>query len=63
MNEKRVIKEWTTKAPAWSEIVDYYRARPGLVEWLSNRHPVMRGEIPDTPPPDQIAVNDEEAAA
>jgi hypothetical protein len=47
MNEKRVIKEWKEKAPAWDQIVEYYRNRPGRVEWLSKRHPVMRGEIED----------------
>lgn len=51
MNEKRVIKEWKTKAPPWDQVVDYYRARPGLVLWLSNRLPVLRGEIEDTPAP------------
>lgn len=51
MNEDRVIKEWTAKAPAWDQIVEYYRARPGRIEWLSNRFPVLRGEISDTPEP------------
>jgi hypothetical protein len=51
MNEKRVIKEWTAKAPAWDQIVDYYRSRPGRVLWLANRFPVLRGEIEDTPEP------------
>jgi hypothetical protein len=54
MNEKRVIKEWTAKAPAWDQIIEHYRARPGLVEWLSNRMPVMRGEIEDSPAPEII---------
>ena len=51
MNEKRIIKEPTSKAPSWDQIVEYYRARPGLVLWLSNRLPVMRGEVEDTPEP------------
>ena len=51
MNEKRVIKEWTSKAPAWDQIVEYYRERSGLIQWLSNRHPVLRGEVEDTPEP------------
>ena len=51
MNENRVIKEWTAKAPDWDQIVDYYRDRPGLIQWLSNRMPVMRGEVEDTPEP------------
>jgi len=54
MNEKRVIKEWTEKAPSWSQIVEHYQARPGLVEWLSNRLPVMRGETEDSPAPEII---------
>mgnify|MGYP001596766745 CR=1 FL=1 len=49
MNEKRVIKEWTVKAPTWDQIVEHYRNRPGHIEWLARRHPVMRGEIDDTP--------------
>jgi hypothetical protein len=56
MTEKRVIKEWKTKAPAWDEIVGYYRARPGLVVWLSNRLPVLRGEIEDTPVPTDVEI-------
>jgi hypothetical protein len=51
MNEKRVIKEWTVKAPAWDQIVDYYRERPGRIQWLANRFPVLRGEVEDTPEP------------
>lgn len=58
MNEKRIIKEPTAKAPSWSSIVDYYRARPGRVEWLSMRHPVMRGEVEDTPEPIEIIVKE-----
>jgi hypothetical protein len=54
MNEDRVIKEWTAKAPAWSDIVEHYRARPGRIEWLSNRFPVLRGEVEDTPEPTAI---------
>lgn len=61
MNEKRVIKEWKSKAPAWDEIVEYYRARPGLVLWLSHRLPVLRGEIEDTPEP-TVKILDEDAA-
>lgn len=52
MNEKRVIKESTVKAPSWDQIVQHYRERPGLVKWLADRHPVMRGEVEDTPAPD-----------
>lgn len=51
MNEKRVIKEWTAKAPSWDKIIEHYRARPGRIEWLANRFPVLRGEVPDTPEP------------
>jgi hypothetical protein len=51
MTEKRVIKEWTVKAPTWDQIVEHYRNRPGHIEWLSKRHPVMRGEIEDIPEP------------
>lgn len=51
MNEKRVIKEPTAKAPSWDHIVDYYRARPGRIQWLSNRFPVLRGEVEDAPEP------------
>lgn len=54
MNEKRIIKEPTSKAPSWGQIVEHYQARPGLVEWLSNRLPVMRGEVEDTPVPEII---------
>lgn len=52
MNEKRIIKESTKKAPTWGQIVEHYRARPGLVKWLADRHPVMRGEIEDSQAPD-----------
>lgn len=62
MNEKRIIKEWTTKAPSWDEIVDYYRARPGRAEWLSKRLAVMRGEIEDTPEPNVEIIHPQEAA-
>jgi hypothetical protein len=51
MSENRVIKEWTARAPAWDQIVEYYRDRPGRIEWLSNRFPVLRGEIEDMPEP------------
>lgn len=51
MSEKRVIKEWTAKAPSWDEIVLHYRDRPGRVKWLSDRFPVLRGEVEDTPEP------------
>lgn len=61
MNEKRIIKEYTSKAPDWGQIVEYYRARPGLVLWLSNRFPVLRGEVEDTPVPD-IHYHNQEAA-
>jgi len=54
MNEKRVIKEWTAKAPPWDQIVEYYRNRSGRVVWLANRFPVLRGEIEDTPEPDVV---------
>ena len=54
MNEKRVIKEWTAKAPTFAQIVEYYRARPGRIEWLSNRYPVLRGEVADTPEPTTV---------
>ena len=54
MNDKRVIKEWTSKAPSWSQIVEHYRSRPGRVGWLSNRLPVMRGEVEDSPEPDVV---------
>jgi hypothetical protein len=45
------IKEWTEKAPAWDQIVEHYRANPGLIIWLSNRLPALRGEIEDVPAP------------
>lgn len=54
MNEKRIIKEPTAKAPEWNDIVDYYRARPGRIEWLANRFPVLRGEVADTPEPTDV---------
>ena len=62
MNEKRIIKEPTSKAPGWDQIVEYYRARPGLVLWLSNRMPVMRGEVEDTPAPDAVETLEREVA-
>lgn len=62
MNEKRIIKEWTSKAPSWSTIVDHYRARPGRVEWLANRLPVMRGEVEDSPEPELVIQPEQEAA-
>lgn len=62
MNNNRVIKEWTAKAPSWSQIVEHYRARPGRVEWLSKRLPVMRGEVEDTPEPNVVLMNEQEAA-
>ncbi len=62
MNEKRIIKEPTSKAPNWDQIVDYYRARPGLVLWLSNRLPVMRGEIEDTPEPTIVEILEQDVA-
>jgi hypothetical protein len=61
MNEKRVIKEWKEKAPSWDQIVEHYRNRPGHIEWLANRHPVMRGEIDDTPEPTVEALNQDVA--
>lgn len=51
MNKDRIIKEPTAKAPTWNEIVEHYRDRPGRVQWLSNRFPVLRGEVEDTPEP------------
>ena len=62
MNEKRVIKEYTAKAPSWDQIVDYYRTRPGLVLWLSNRLPVMRGEVEDTPEPTAVEALEQDVA-
>ena len=62
MNEKRIVKEWTAKAPSWGEIVEHYRARPGRVEWLAKRHPVMRGEVEDTPEPTLVLAPEVEAA-
>ena len=62
MNEKRIIKEWTSKAPSWDAIVNHYRARPGRIEWLSKRHPVMRGEIEDTPEPNMVISAEQEEA-
>jgi hypothetical protein len=62
MNEKRIIKEWTTKAPSWSQIVEHYRSRPGLVLWLSNRLPVLRGEIEDTPEPGAVEILEQDVA-
>lgn len=62
MNNAKIVKEWTTKAPSWGSIVDYYRARPGRVEWLAKRHPVMRGEIEDAPEP-SVVLQDEQQAA
>lgn len=59
---ERFIKEWTAKAPSWGQIVDHYRARPGRVEWLAKRLPVMRGEIDDTPEPDVVLVIERDAA-
>jgi len=59
---ERFIKEWTVKAPSWGQIVDHYRARPGRVEWLAKRLPVMRGEVEDTPEPDVLLVTEQEAA-
>ncbi len=44
---KKTIREWTVKAPTWDQIVEHYRNRPGHIEWLAKRHPVMRGEIED----------------
>lgn len=38
-------------APSWDQITEYYRARPGRVQWLADRLGVMRGEIPDSPEP------------
>jgi len=54
MNEKRVIMEWTAKAPTWGQIVNHYQARPGLINWLSDRMPVLRGEIEDRPVPEMV---------
>jgi len=34
--------------------VEHYRSRPGRVGWLSNRLPVMRGEVEDSPEPDVV---------
>jgi hypothetical protein len=62
VNEKRVIMEWTSKAPGWNELVEYYRSRPGHMLWLSNRHPVLRGEIEDTPEPTIIEPLEQEVA-
>jgi hypothetical protein len=59
---ERFIKEWNVKAPSWGQIVDHYRARPGRVEWLAKRLPVMRGEVNDTPEPDVLIVKEQEAA-
>ena len=49
MSEKRVVKEWTQKAPSWDQIVSHYKNRPGHIEWLANRHPVLRGEVSESP--------------
>jgi hypothetical protein len=54
MSENRVIKEWTAKAPTWDQIIAHYRSRPGRIEWLSNRYPVLRGEVLDTPEPTEV---------
>lgn len=58
---ERFVKEWTVKAPSWGQIVDHYRARPGRVEWLAKRLPVMRGEVTDTPEPDVVLMSEEAA--
>ena len=57
MNEKRVIKEWKEKAQPWHEIVEHYRCRPGRIQWLADRLPVMRGEIQDTPEPSEWPID------
>ena len=62
MNEKRIIKESTCKAPSWDEIVEYYRARPGRLTWLANRLPVLRGESEDTPEPTTIETMERDVA-
>lgn len=59
---ERFVKEWKVKAPSWGQIVDHYRARPGRVEWLAKRLPVMRGEIDDTPEPDVLLLREQDAA-
>jgi hypothetical protein len=38
-------------APSWDQIGEYYRARPGRVQWLADRLSVLRGEAEDTPEP------------
>jgi hypothetical protein len=40
-----------TPAPTWGDVAEYYKARPGRLQWLANRIPVLRGEMPDTPEP------------
>lgn len=62
MNEKRIIREYTARAPSWGQIVEYYQARPGRVEWLANRFPALRGEVEDTPEPTIVLLLDQEAA-
>lgn len=62
MNNAKVVKEWTAKAPSWGSIVDYYRARPGRIEWLAKRHPVMRGEVEDMPEPSEVIPAEQQAA-
>lgn len=52
---KKVVKEWKVKAPTWDQIVEHYRARPGRVQWLANRMPVLRGEIEDIPESELIS--------
>ena len=47
-------KNWA-KVPAWGSVVDHYQARPGRIQWLADRLPVLRGEIPDTPEPAHMA--------